>query len=134
MNVLDILGSDSTIEAIAKQLNHFAIAAAALARILVQNDFVKGSAQNLSLIANVLITAITCTTDDHHSLFCRHVVDRVNQGLNGIGIVTVVGNQSGPLVIKHIESTRHALNVTDECGQALRNGVPWHIEGPSSTH
>ena len=128
------MGALSPFQAFTQELQNFTIFTPALTCILVKNDIVKCLTQNAGLVSDVLVTPIARTTDDDRPSGCRHVVDRVDQGLNGVGVVAVVGNDCRAPVVKYIEPSRYTLDIADEGGQALNDVLPRQIDGPSSRY
>ena len=63
-NLVDAPCSTGIGQSFAQQCNDFAIAAAALSRILVEDDIVEGVAQDLGLAAQVLVATVACPADD----------------------------------------------------------------------
>ena len=86
-------------QAFAQQGQHFAVGATALALVLVEDDLVEGIAEDLGLLADVLVAAVTGAADHHHAPLGRHGLDGAHQRQNGVGVVAVVGNQRGAAVV-----------------------------------
>ena len=124
-------GAFSSSEAFTKNSQNFTILSATLAGILVKDNLVEGMTQDFCLAANVFVTAITGTTDNHRPLFGRHSLYGIDQGLNGVGIVSIVGNESGAMVIEDIEPPRCHLGIVHEGGKAGGDGILGNTQCPA---
>ena len=71
----DLAGAGGALQALAQQRHHLAVFAAALASVLVEDDFVEGGAQDLGLFADVLVAPVACAADHHRAVLSRHGVD-----------------------------------------------------------
>ncbi len=64
MNLPHVPGPRRLPKAVTQQRQHFTIGTATLALILVENHPIEGPAENLRLLANVLVTPVTGAADD----------------------------------------------------------------------
>ena len=53
----------------------------------------------------------------------RHAVDGLDQRLDGVRVVAVVGDQRGAAVVEHVEAAGRGVGVVDEAGQAARGSM-----------
>jgi len=95
-----LLGTFGIDQALAQQRQHFAVAAATLALVFKQHHFIKGIAQDFGLLADVLVAPVAGTADHHGAAAGRHGFHRPHQGLDGIRVVAIVGNDRGAAVVK----------------------------------
>ena len=94
VDFLDFPRPPCILESVAQQGKHFAVGAAALAGILIEDDTVKGISQDFSLPADILVTPFTGAADDDNTAAPRrrrYIANGIDQRLNGVGIMAVVG-------------------------------------------
>ena len=64
MNFADVTGAGGVLQPGLQERQHFAIGTPALALILIENDAVKGFAEDFGLLADVFVAAVSGTADD----------------------------------------------------------------------
>src|SRR5690606_21638797 len=79
-------------QALPQQREYFAVAAAALALVFVEDHLVERLAENLGLAPDVLVAPVAGAADDHEAAVCGHRFDGARERRDGVGIVAVVGD------------------------------------------
>src|SRR5574343_1066985 len=128
---VDALGAPGVGQAVEQQADDLAVGAAALAGILVENHIVEGVPEDLGLLPDVLVAPVAGAADDDRAADRRHVVDGLDQRLDGVRVVAVVGDQRGTLVIEDVEAAGGGHRVADEVGQRAFDDRPLVAERPA---
>jgi hypothetical protein len=134
VDLFHVGGARGALQALAQQGQHLAVGPAALAGVLVEDHVVEGLAQDLGLLADVLVAAVARAGDDHRAALARHGFHRLHQGAHGVRVVAVVGDHGGAAVVHHVEAARRVVGVVDEAGQAGADGVPAQAGAPGGRH
>ena len=125
-----VAGAFGALQALAQQGEDFAVGAAALAGVLVEDDVVEGCAEDAGLLADVFIAPVARAADDDAAAARGHVADAADQGVDGVGVVPVVGDDGGAGVVEDVEAAGHGALVAGEGGQAAPDGVPGQAQAP----
>jgi hypothetical protein len=75
VDFLDMPGAGCAGQAFTQQRHHFAIAAAALGGVLVQDHVVKGRAEDHGLLADVFVAAVAGAADHHAAAVAGQCID-----------------------------------------------------------
>jgi hypothetical protein len=95
VDLFHVRGARRALQAFAQQRQHFAIGAAALAGVLVQDHVVERRAQDARLPADVLVAPIAGAADDHRAARAGMFSTPGHQRRDGVRVVAVVGNHGG---------------------------------------
>ena len=74
------------LQALAQQRDDLAVGAAALGGVLVEQHAVEGRAEDLRLLADVLVAAVAGGADDHAAALRRHGLDGSHQARIASGL------------------------------------------------
>src|SRR5690606_17813790 len=117
-------------EALPQQRQHFAVGASALALVFIEHHVVECGAQNLGLAAQVFVAPVACAAYYYAAPCGGQGIYRTYQCLDGVGVVAIVGNDGGALVVEYIEAARDGMGIADESGKATPDGVPFNTQRP----
>src|SRR3546814_5726281 len=93
MNLLQLFGALRIDQTLTQQSQHFAILAAALTHVLIQNHFIECIAKYFRLAAYVDVAPIAGSADNHAASAGWHGVHCLDQRRDGIGIMAIVRSE-----------------------------------------
>nr|GEU28368.1 hypothetical protein [Tanacetum cinerariifolium] len=130
VDFLHVRRARRAVQARAQQRDHFAVHAAALARVFVQDHVVECAAEDFGLQRDVLVAAVAGARDHHAAALGRHGFHGLHQRQNGVRIVAVVGDHGRALVVEYIEPAGRVVGVVGKRAQAEADRVPADAHAP----